>query len=367
MASVTLWLTGDVMTGRGIDQILPHPGDPRLFESYMVSAVDYVGLAERVSGPIPRPVDFTYVWGDALEEIDRQAPALRLINLETAITTRDDAEPKGINYRMHPANLPVLSAARVDGCVLANNHVLDWGTGGLLETLEVLKRAGLRQVGAGHDREEAAAAACFPLPGGCLRLYALGMPSSGVPERWAATDDRPGLNVLNELSGAVVDNLVAAVTEQRGPGDIVAVSLHWGGNWGYEIPAGHQAFARRLIDDAGVDIVWGHSSHHPLGIEVYRGKLILYGCGDLINDYEGISGHELFRGDLVLLYFPRLKLVDGSLERLTLVPRQLRHFRLNRVTHDDAQWLCRRLNREGERFGTRVRLDAEDHLVVEWG
>ncbi len=73
------------------------------------------------------------------------------------------------------------------------------------------------------------------------------------------------------------------------------------------------------------------------------------------------------RGDLVLLYFPRLKLADGRLERLTLVPRQLRRFRLNRVTHQDAQWLCHRLNREGERFGTRVRLDAEDHLVVEWG
>jgi poly-gamma-glutamate synthesis protein (capsule biosynthesis protein) len=81
-------------------------------------------------------VDFSYVWGDALDVMDRQAPDLRLINLETAVTTHDEPLPKGINYRMHPANLPVLDAAGVEGCMLANNHVLDWGVEGLLETLE---------------------------------------------------------------------------------------------------------------------------------------------------------------------------------------------------------------------------------------
>jgi poly-gamma-glutamate synthesis protein (capsule biosynthesis protein) len=140
---MTLFLCGDVMTGRGIDQVLPHPGDPVLHEGYATSALDYVALAERANGPIPRPAEFAYVWGDALAEWARIAPDLRIINLETAVTTRDDWQRgKGIHYRMHPANVPCLTAAAIDCCVLANNHVLDWGYAGLAETLQTLRRAG---------------------------------------------------------------------------------------------------------------------------------------------------------------------------------------------------------------------------------
>ena len=111
----TLFLCGDVMTGRGVDQILPHPGSPRLYEPYATSALDYVSLTERAHGEIPRPVDFAYVWGEALAVLDRVRPDARILNLETSVTRSDDAEPKGINYRMHPANLPVMNAARI-GC-----------------------------------------------------------------------------------------------------------------------------------------------------------------------------------------------------------------------------------------------------------
>jgi len=76
----------------------------------------------------------------------------------------------------------------------------------------------------------------------------------------------------------------------------VVASIHWGDNWGYEI-------AHNLIDHAGVDIIHGHSSHHAKGIEVWHGKPVIYGCGDFINDYEGIGGNEKYRSDLSLMYF----------------------------------------------------------------
>lgn len=69
---------------------------------------------------------------------NRAAPDFRIINLETSITTSEDWAPKDIHYRMHPANIPCLTVAKVDCCVLANNHVLDWGRSGLVETLETL-------------------------------------------------------------------------------------------------------------------------------------------------------------------------------------------------------------------------------------
>ncbi|MGZ8196552.1 MAG: CapA family protein, partial [Methylosarcina sp.] len=142
LRTITLFLCGDVMTGRGIDQVLPHPVNPQIHEPFMTSAEGYVKLAEKANGPIPKPADFSYIWGDALEEFRSICPDVRIINLETAVTTSSDFWPgKGIHYRMHPENIPCLTAAGIDCCVLANNHVLDWGYAGLRETLTSLAGA----------------------------------------------------------------------------------------------------------------------------------------------------------------------------------------------------------------------------------
>src|ERR1019366_1997982 len=161
--SVRLFLCGDVMTGRGIDQVLAHPCDPTLNEDYVASAKDYVGLAEQANGPIPRHAEPSYVWGAALDELDRMRPDGRIINLETAITRSDDYARKGINYRMSPENADCLSAGGIDCCVLANNHVLDWGRCGLLQTLTVLQRLKIKTSGAGRNVIEAAAPAALDI------------------------------------------------------------------------------------------------------------------------------------------------------------------------------------------------------------
>src|SRR4029453_9114800 len=178
----TLLLTGDVMIGRGIDQILPHPLDPILYERFVTSAHTYVRLAESRSGPIPRRVDFAYLWGDALDPMRRAD--VTLVNLETALTRSKKPDPvKGIHYRCHPANVPCLTAAGIDCCSLGNNHVLDWGEEGLLETLATLDGAGVKHSGAGRDREQAEAPAIMALGDGRrLFVYSLGSISSGVPE-----------------------------------------------------------------------------------------------------------------------------------------------------------------------------------------
>ena len=155
LPEVTLFLCGDVMTGRGIDQILPHPGDPQIREPYVTSATHYVRLAEAANGPIPAPVPFPYIWGDALAALEAARPDARIVNLETSITTSTELWPKGINYRMDPANVPCLTAAGIDCCCLANNHVLDCGYAGLTETIGTLRRARIEFAGAGEDESEA--------------------------------------------------------------------------------------------------------------------------------------------------------------------------------------------------------------------
>jgi poly-gamma-glutamate synthesis protein (capsule biosynthesis protein) len=365
MTDLRLFLCGDVMLGRGIDQILRHPSEPRLYEPQADSALTYVLLAE-VGGNrrIPRLVAPTYVWGDSLAVLRDEKPAARIINLETAITTSDDYAMKGINYRMHPGNIDCLTAARIDGCVLANNHVLDWGRGGLLETLATLRRAGIRYAGAGHDAAEAAAPAILPVAGGGrLLIFGFAAITSGVPREWAAEAARPGVNLLPDLSAETAARLAETARTQRRPGDLLIASVHWGGNWGYDIPDTQRAFAHALVD-GGFDIVHGHSSHHAKGIEVYREKLILYGCGDFINDYEGISGYEEFRGDLAVMYLPRLDGADGRLLSLDMVPMRMRQFRLRRPSGEDATWLYETLARESAQLGARLHPGADGRFSI---
>jgi poly-gamma-glutamate capsule biosynthesis protein CapA/YwtB (metallophosphatase superfamily) len=364
---VTLFLCGDVMTGRGIDQILPHPHAAGLHEPYVTSAREYVRLAEATSGQIARPVDFAYIWGDALAELARRCPDVRIINLETAITTSDTWLPKGINYRMHPANMPCITAARIDCCVLANNHTLDYGTAGLRETLDTLAAAGVHGVGAGRDRRQAETAAVFDVPhAGRVLVFAYGAQSSGISPDWAAGEERPGINFLAELTARESERIARQIRQVKRPGDLAVVSLHWGGNWGYEVAHEAASFAHRLIDEAAVDVLHGHSSHHPMGIEVYRGRLIVYGCGDFIDDYEGISGYERFRSDLGLMYFATVEAASGKLVSLEMVPTQLKRLRVNRAARQDAHWLKDVLESEGRHLGTWSELRADGTLALRW-
>ncbi|WP_051874502.1 CapA family protein [Streptomyces exfoliatus] len=358
---ITLCLAGDVMLGRGVDQILPHPGDPALAETYLRDARSYVELAEAANGPIPRPVDFSWPWGDTLRILDQAAPDAVVLNLETSITRSDDFAPdKAVHYRMHPANLPCLAAARPDVCVLANNHVLDFGRRGLAETLDALEGAGFASAGAGRDADGARRPASIPVEGGRRRIlvHSFGMPSSGIPPSWAATADRSGIDYVSEASETAAAAVVARIRQTRRPGDIVVVSVHWGSNWGYTVPHDQVRFAHALVD-GGADVVHGHSSHHPRPLELYRGRLIAYGCGDLVNDYEGITGYDKYRDDLRLLYLPSLEPDTGRLRALRIAPLQSRRMRLHRASVEDCRWLQETLSRLGRGFGPRVSYDPD--------
>jgi poly-gamma-glutamate synthesis protein (capsule biosynthesis protein) len=345
------------MLGRAIDQILRHASKRQLYEPHVDCAITYgrseqaprgpqsasqinrpppaawtcsdlpyVRLAEEANGPIPRHAEPAYVWGDALAVLRDRRPAACVVNLETAITTSSDPWLKGINYRMHLANVECLTAAEVDCCVLANNHVLDWRQAGLLETLHTLWSGKIRTAGAGSQAETAAAPAVLPLgEAGERSSTASAQPrvaslATGLPPLSGA-----GVNLLPDLSVRTAASIAELARTASKPGDLLVASVHWGSNWGYDIPSALRAFAHTLVD-GGFAIVHGHSSHHPRGIEFYCGGLILYGCGDFINDYERITGYEEFRGDLAVMYLPEFDTTDYRFLSLDMVPMQMRRF-----------------------------------------
>jgi poly-gamma-glutamate capsule biosynthesis protein CapA/YwtB (metallophosphatase superfamily) len=187
-----------------LTRFLPHAGDPVLYEPVGQRCAELTcdWPSDAHADRFLRSVDFRYIWGDVLEELDHIGPDLRLINLETAVTTSGDAwEGKEVHYRMSPQNVPCLTAAGIDCCALANNHVLDWGYAGFEETLQTLRKAGFTGVGAGETLKEAQRPAVFELPnGGRVLIFSIGSPSSGIPYRWAAAENRPGVHLIDESS-----------------------------------------------------------------------------------------------------------------------------------------------------------------------
>jgi poly-gamma-glutamate synthesis protein (capsule biosynthesis protein) len=393
------------MTGRGIDQILPYPSNPELKEPFVKDTRDYIRFAEEVNGKIDYPVSFDYIWGDALKELEKEKVDVRIINLETTITTSNNFLPKGINYRMNPKNIDVLKVFKVDVACLANNHILDFGEEGLLETIETLKKNGILTVGAGKNIEEASKPAVIKIDPFqkvsiesekvSVTIFNYADVSSGVPIWWKAEKNKAGVNLLNAdytdltqtrrnkiskwpvfhlasytsssaesafySTKSALNKISAGSASSSVKSAFKIFSIHWGPNWGYEISEEERNFAHRLIDEANVDIVFGHSSHHFKGIETYKGKLIIYGAGDFINDYEGIGGYEEFRGDLVLGYVVEIK--NLKINKLTLLPFRIKKFRLNYCTDEEIDWIFNVLKRESKIYGRMIK--ENKRIVIE--
>lgn len=338
------------MLGRGIDQIQMYSTPSKIYEDYLRDARSYVRLAESINGEIPHDVPADYVWGEALALFSKRKPDLKIINLETAVTCSERYYPKGINYRMHPKNVSILEAAGVDICALANNHVLDWGLEGLKETLLTLDSENILYAGAGKTLDEAMAPAIIESKDGRILFFSAAHLYSGVPSDWSATANLGGVFFIRHLNKETVEEINTLINSYKKPGDVVVFSIHWGSNWGYEIPRDHKKFARSLIDRAGVDIVYGHSSHHPRAIEVYEGRPIFYGCGDFINDYEGIGGHREFRGDLVFAYFLDFQFSPFKLRRIDMDCLKIKRFQLTRPSQKEVKWMYEMLRDSCEDF-----------------
>lgn len=255
------------------------------------------------------------LWGDALPLL-RGADAA-ICNLECVLSDGGERARKEFTFRSDAKNVAVLRVAGIDAVSLANNHVLDYGTEALGETLDTLDRAGVAHAGAG-----AAAAAREPalLRRGGATLAMLS--ATDNEPGWEAGPDRLGVwyvPVARDDPRAV--SLLAAVAATRRTADLLIVAYHWGSNWGYQPEPGQGDFARALIE-AGADVVVGHSCHVARGIEIDRGGVILYGTGDLIDDY---AVDESQPNDESWLF-----LVDASGGRITELrahPLLIRRFR----------------------------------------
>ncbi|WP_415382217.1 CapA family protein [Halosimplex sp. TS25] len=291
------------------------------------------------------------VWGSTLPSL-RALDGL-FLNLECCLSTRGERRSNRTYYfRADPGwAIPALDAAGTAFASLANNHLLDYGPTALLDTVDHLSEAGIADAGAGTDR----AAATDPAVATVGDLDVGVVAFTDQSRSYRADSDTPGtawtpLDPRDSETRAVVGGALRRV--QRRDPDLVVASLHWGPNWEVRPSDTQRRFARWLVD-AGVDVVHGHSAHVIQGIEVYRGRPIVYDAGDYVDDY-------VIKSDLHNDRSVRVELVieDGRLDRLHVAPVEIVDERVDRATGDAAAWIRDRLRTLSEEFGTTVERDG---------
>ena len=321
-------LTGDVMLGRLVDE------------------------QQR-----QRPV--SAVWGDLLDRL-RALDGL-FVNLECCLSTRGRPwrrTRRPFHFRADPGwAVPALERAGVDCCALANNHVLDYEEEALRDTLDNLDEVGIAHAGAGRTRAEAFAPTVVPV--GDLDVGVVSV-TDNTPE-YAATGTSPGtahveIDVADEGTRTAVGGALDRAREHDP--DLLVASLHWGPNMVEEPPDAFREFARWLVDD-GVDVVHGHSAHVFQGIEVYRGRPILYDAGDFVDDY---AVDERLRNDRSFLFELSVS-AAGKPAELRLRPTEIDDFAVHEAGPEAAEWSRARMRELSAPFGTSFERDGTELVV----
>ena len=357
MAPKTLALNfmGDTMLGRLIDQMFPQhvhePAEARIAQSLQTSNASLTKYGPNTP------------WCNVLPLL--HSADLNLLNLETSATTHPTKWPEKVfNYRMHPANIAALQAARINYAGLANNHTLDFCEPGLIETVQTVKKAGIAFAGAGESRDEATRPAVLCLPS----------QSRSAPHEvhvWAAADhpqDWAKVSTFHSIdyTQGTRDRLKELLTKSTPKSSALKIfSVHWGPNYSWQPAQEIRDLAHFLIDSCGVDIIHGHSSHHVQGVEKYKGKLIMYGSGDFVDDYAVVPE---YRNDLSGVWRVTVEeaATDGAaegglkLKKLEIFPTKIERFMARRLYTNEADldWLREKIRDLSADLGTKVQLEA---------
>ncbi|QCO99894.1 CapA family protein [Arthrobacter sp. 24S4-2] len=292
-----------------------------------------------------------FPWGDTLPVL-AQAD-IRFANLECVLADGGTPQPgKVFHFRSDARNVAVLTAADINSVSLANNHVLDYGADAFRETLPALDRSGILHAGAGPDRDAARRPSIRRVGHTAVGFIAF---TDNQPD-WEAGPRQPGVYYVpvdeRQQGETRVGDLLALVRRTKARAELLVVSAHWGGNWGADVPPAHRDLGRALVD-AGADVVFGHSAHIFRGIELYRGRPLIYSAGDFIDDYA-VDPEE--RNDESFIFL--VETAAGVPSRVRLFPTVIAGFQA-RLARKNSRRIAGRMQRLSARLGTPSRWDED--------
>jgi poly-gamma-glutamate capsule biosynthesis protein CapA/YwtB (metallophosphatase superfamily) len=288
----------------------------------------------------------------------RQAD-LAIVNLECAITASAaiwPGAPKAFYFGAPPQAIDALLDAGVDMVSLANNHILDFGVKGLLDTLHHLRRHGIRHAGAGIDIAAASSPAIIDCHGMRFGMAAF----CDHQADFAARQHSPGMAYLDlgDEAAAIAVWRQALEHLRRAAVDWPILSLHWGPNMVFRPSIPFRRLAHAAID-MGWKILFGHSAHVFQGVEIYRGCPILYAAGDLVDDYYV---DPTFKNDHQLLF--ELEFSGNVLRHIDLHPVLIEDCRTRFAAKEQSECIVTWMAALCREMGTSVQHDGRKTWIA---
>src|SRR4030095_2923157 len=309
---ISIGFAGDVMIGRLVNDIIEKKG-------------------------------YSYPWGNSLPLLAQTD--LRIINLETTLTTHTQKNPKVFNFRALPDRVKTLQNAHIDIVNLANNHSLDFKEEGLAQTIATLDSAGIHHVGAGATIYSACKPIILTKDG--IKNVIIGYTDN--EPTWKATEHTPGVNYIRVGDIQTIAHQISAL---RPLVDIVIVTSHWGPNMQQVPSADFIKFAHAIID-SGADIIHGHSSHVFQAIEIYKNKIIMYDTGDFIDDY---AVDPQLRNDQSLFFV--INVTKNGPQSVVLTPVIIHNMQVNIADGAEKEEIIDRMQKLSQQFNTTITNDG---------
>ncbi len=206
------------------------------------------------------------------------ASDLAMINLETSVTTRGTPQPKTYTFRAQPSAYDAIKAAGIDAVSLGNNHVLDYGQQGLIDTLTYAYNAGVGTFGAGLGETYAYAPWITEVKGVRIAVFGFSQVNE-LSGPWTATHTQPGVAIVR--SDAQIAKAAAAVRSARERADVVIAFMHWGEEVN-PCPIDLQNRTARALADAGATMIIGAHQHMLQGDGWLGNTYVAHGLGNFV-------------------------------------------------------------------------------------
>ena len=308
---ITIGLAGDVMLGRNVNEAITGKG-------------------------------YSYPWGNVLSLLI--GTDINIINLETTLTNGKKRANKVFNFKATPDKIKTLTEAHITAVNLANNHIMDFSEEGLSETLRTLQDADIKYAGAGMNDQEAGKPVIIIYRN--IRLGIIGLTDN--EPGWRAGPSLCGINYIDVSDRRDREKVLHSILQLGKEADFIIMSIHWGPNMKERPDPLFVEFAHEMIN-YGADIIHGHSAHNFQGIEIYKGKLILYDTGDFVDDYVV---DPVLRNDHSFFFIAEVN--NGELCRLQLIPVLIGECQVNLASESESRWSIQRMQQLSAAFGTRI-------------
>lgn len=283
--------------------------------------------------------DVDYPWEKATSIFG--ASDLVLGNLETSVGIGGQIDiNKQYTFQSKPETLKGMVNAGVHGVAIANNHILDYGQEGFVQTLNYLDAYGIKYAGGGKNIEVALKPVVWEMKG--MKIGFLAFSRVIYDVSWYATEKRPGILSAYDHYTKQVSETISKAREQV---DFLIVSVHWGKELA-QYPEQDEIKLGRMMIDSGADVIMGHHPHVLQGIEFYKNKPIVYSLGNFVFS----STSQLSRTSMIF----NLEIGPEGILNSYVIPVKINHCQPTPVEGKEGEEVIGILNAISQQWDTRI-------------